>query len=64
MLAHDLVEQDPSSATTWYAVGLWYFSGKRWGEARRYFRQVQFTIKIYPASVSIQGLGKRDDGRN
>jgi anaphase-promoting complex subunit 6 len=38
MLAHDLVEQDPSSATTWYAVGLWYFSGKRWGEARRYFR--------------------------
>jgi len=38
MLAHDLVEQDPQAATTWYAVGLWYFSGKRWGEARRYFR--------------------------
>lgn len=40
MLAHDLVDQDPQAATTWYAVGLWYFSGKRWGEARRYFRSV------------------------
>lgn len=40
MLAHDLVDQDPTAATTWYAVGLWYFSGKRWGEARRYFRYV------------------------
>lgn len=39
MLAHDLVDQDPQAATTWYAVGLWYFSGKRWGEARRYFRR-------------------------
>jgi anaphase-promoting complex subunit 6 len=38
MLAHDLVDQDPAAATTWYAVGLWYFSGKRWAEARRYFR--------------------------
>lgn len=38
MLAHDLVEQDPANATTWYAVGLWYFSGKRWADARRYFR--------------------------
>lgn len=37
MLAHELVEQDPQSAVTWYAVGLWYFSGSRWGEARRYF---------------------------
>lgn len=41
MLAHDLVDQDPQAATTWYAVGLWYFSGKRWGEARRYFRYVE-----------------------
>ena len=38
LLAHQLVEQDPLSAVTWYAVGMWYFSGKRWGEARRYFR--------------------------
>jgi anaphase-promoting complex subunit 6 len=38
ILAHELVEQDPGAATTWYAVGLWYFAGKRWTEARRYFR--------------------------
>ena len=50
MLAHDLVEQDPQSATTWYAVGLWYFSGKRWGEARRYLRCV-------PVSSLLKGLG-------
>lgn len=37
MLAHDLVQQDPDAATTWYAVGLWYFTGKRWAEARRHF---------------------------
>lgn len=36
MLAHDLVEQEPHMATSWYAVGLWYFLGKRWSEARRY----------------------------
>lgn len=37
LFAHDLVEQDPAAATSWYAVGLWYFSGKRWAEARPYF---------------------------
>ena len=37
LFAHDLVEKDPAAATSWYAVGLWYFSGKRWAEARPYF---------------------------
>lgn len=37
MLAHKLVEQEPTSPTSWYAVGLWYFTGQRWAEARRYF---------------------------
>ena len=37
LFAHELVEQDPAAATSWYAVGLWYFSGKRWAEARPYF---------------------------
>jgi hypothetical protein len=49
MLAHDLVEQDPNAATTWYAVGLWYFSGKRWGEARRYFSYVPFALPSFPS---------------
>ena len=59
MLAHDLVEQDPQAATTWYAVGLWYFSGKRWGEARRYFRCVRISIarcRAYSARLSKANL--------
>ena len=52
MLAHDLVEQDPAAATTWYAVGLWYFSGKRWAEARRYFRWVKQLRSVW-ISVSV-----------
>ncbi|KAH8090448.1 cell division control protein 16 [Filobasidium floriforme] len=37
MLAHKLVEQEPTSPISWYAVGLWYFLGERYAEARRYF---------------------------
>lgn len=37
LFAHDLVEQEPHQAMAWYAVGLWYLTGKKWGEARRYF---------------------------
>ncbi|CAD6587947.1 MAG: anaphase promoting complex subunit cdc16 [Tremellales sp. Tagirdzhanova-0007] len=54
MLAHDLVEQDPQAATTWYAVGLWYFSGKRWGEARRYFSKANLIdSRFAPAWVTF-----------
>ncbi len=55
MLAHDLVEQDPASAVTWYAVGLWYFSGKRWGEARRYFRCVCVGAAAAAAAAAVVG---------
>ncbi|GAA5914858.1 hypothetical protein JCM6882_007823 [Rhodosporidiobolus microsporus] len=37
LLAHEMVEQEPDDAISWYAVGLWYFSGKRWEESRRFF---------------------------
>ena len=40
LLAHELADTDPNDATSWYAVGLWYFTGERWGEARRYFGSV------------------------
>ncbi|WVF72592.1 hypothetical protein IAT40_007410 [Kwoniella sp. CBS 6097] len=54
MLAHDLVEQDPQAATTWYAVGLWYFSGKRWGEARRYFSKANLIdSRFAPAWIAF-----------
>ncbi|RXK38138.1 anaphase-promoting complex subunit 6 [Tremella mesenterica] len=54
ILAHDLVEQDPAAATTWYAVGLWYFSGKRWAEARRYFSKANLIdSRFAPAWIAF-----------
>lgn len=40
LLAHRLTEMEPDSPTSWYAVGVWYSSARRWQEARRYFRYV------------------------
>lgn len=40
LLAHQLIESEPDDAISWYAVGLWYFSGRRWEESRRYFGSV------------------------
>ncbi|GAA5969752.1 hypothetical protein JCM11641_008031 [Rhodosporidiobolus odoratus] len=37
LLAHEMVDNEPDDAISWYAVGLWYFAGKRWEEARRFF---------------------------
>ncbi|PWY97063.1 TPR-like protein [Testicularia cyperi] len=37
MLAHRLTELQPDSAVSWYAVGTWYATTRRWAEARRYF---------------------------
>lgn len=40
MLAHELVEREPESPISWYAVGVWYLTCKKWSEARTYFRLV------------------------
>ncbi|TFY83527.1 hypothetical protein EWM64_g474 [Hericium alpestre] len=37
VLAHELVEREPESAISWYAVGVWYLSQKKWADARTYF---------------------------
>ncbi|CED84346.1 Anaphase-promoting complex (APC), Cdc16 subunit [Phaffia rhodozyma] len=37
LLAHNLISAEPDAATSWYAVGLWYYTGEKWSEARRYF---------------------------
>ncbi|GAA5910355.1 hypothetical protein JCM8208_006019 [Rhodotorula glutinis] len=37
LVAHDMVDNEPDDAVSWYAVGLWYFAGKRWEESRRFF---------------------------
>lgn len=54
MLAHDLVQQEPQAASTWYAVGLWYFSGKRWTEARRFFSKANLIdSRFAPAWITF-----------
>ncbi|EMD33975.1 hypothetical protein CERSUDRAFT_159330 [Gelatoporia subvermispora B] len=37
ILAHELVEKEPESPISWYAVGVWYLSAKKYSEARTYF---------------------------
>ena len=44
ILAHRLVESDPESPCSWYAIGAWYAGSGRWTESRRYFRCVQRTL--------------------
>ena len=38
ILAHELVDREPEAATSWYAVGVWYLTQKKWSDARTYFR--------------------------
>jgi anaphase-promoting complex subunit 6 len=38
ILAHELVDREPESAISWYAVGVWYLTQKKWADARTYFR--------------------------
>ncbi len=38
LLAHELVDKEPESSVSWYAVGVWYFVKERWSDARKYFR--------------------------
>ena len=37
ILAHELVDKEPEAAMSWYAVGVWYLTSKKWAEARTYF---------------------------
>ncbi|KAI0701318.1 TPR-like protein [Cytidiella melzeri] len=37
ILAHEMVEREPESPISWYAVGVWYLTAKKWSEARTYF---------------------------
>ncbi|ETW83193.1 hypothetical protein HETIRDRAFT_245129, partial [Heterobasidion irregulare TC 32-1] len=37
VLAHELVEREPESPISWYAVGVWYLTQKKWSDARTYF---------------------------
>lgn len=54
VLAHDLVQDEPHAATTWYAVGLWYLTGKRWAEARDHFAKANLLDQRFaPAWIAF-----------
>ncbi|SCV67863.1 BQ2448_5474 [Microbotryum intermedium] len=54
LYAHSLVDNEPDDCTSWYAVGLWYFSGKRWEESRRYFgKSVLLDSRFGPAWLAF-----------
>jgi anaphase-promoting complex subunit 6 len=54
LLAHDLVERGPDNAVSWYAVGLWYFAGRRWDEARRFLgKAVLLDSRFGPAWIAF-----------
>ena len=38
MLAHELVDKEPEAAMSWYAVGVWYLTSRKWADARKFFR--------------------------
>ena len=38
ILAHEMVDKEPENAVSWYAVGVWYLTAKKWQDARTYFR--------------------------
>jgi len=48
LLAHELIERDPSSPISWYGAGLWYFSQKRWEESRRFFSKAALLDSRFP----------------
>jgi hypothetical protein len=52
LLAHEMVDNEPDDAISWYAVGLWYFAGKRWEESRRFFG-CAFPLSLTPI-VSLE----------
>ncbi|GAA5975618.1 hypothetical protein JCM10908_005220 [Rhodotorula pacifica] len=53
LLAHEMVDNEPDDAISWYAVGLWYFAGKRWEESRRYFgKAVLIDPRFGPAWIA------------
>ncbi|KWU42148.1 TPR-like protein [Rhodotorula sp. JG-1b] len=53
LLSHEMVDNEPDDAISWYAVGLWYFAGKRWEESRRYFgKAVLIDPRFGPAWIA------------
>lgn len=54
ILAHELVEKEPENPISWYAVGVWYLTAKKWSEARTYFSKTSLMDpRFAPAWVAF-----------
>lgn len=54
ILAHELVDREPESATSWYAVGVWYLTQKKWSDARTYFSKTSLMDpRLGPAWIAF-----------
>ena len=40
-----MVDKEPENAVSWYAVGVWYLTAKKWQDARTYFRYIRTVEK-------------------
>jgi anaphase-promoting complex subunit 6 len=49
-IAHKLVNANPDSAVSWYAVGSYYFLIKKYPQARKYFQKTNNLDKNFTAS--------------
>lgn len=47
ILAHEMVDKEPENAISWYAVGIWYLTAKKWQDARTYFRHVNLSRRMF-----------------
>ena len=63
ILAHEMVDKEPENAVSWYAVGVWYLTAKKWQDARTYFRYVR-TLEKKPSLTSRQSKSTLMDPRS
>ena len=54
ILAHEMVDREPENPMSWYAVGVWYLSGCKWGQARQYFRFGLFLFHAHNQLILLQ----------
>lgn len=54
LLSHQLIETDPDSAISWYAVGVYYYLGTHYHECRRYFSKASLMDpRFQPAWIAF-----------
>ena len=56
LAAHKLVEEYPQSHVSWFAVGAYYFSAKKFDQSRKYLRKCLSIKKNFMEGLILLGL--------